>query len=46
MLHQKIDYLHHNPVRAGLVEEPGDWLYSSARGYADGKAVFELDVLE
>ena len=27
---QKINYIHENPVRAGLVAEPGDWLYSSA----------------
>ncbi len=27
---QKIDYLHLNPVRAGLVREAKDWRYSSA----------------
>ncbi len=27
----KMDYLHANPVRAGLVPEPGDWLHSSFR---------------
>src|SRR3990170_204069 len=26
---QKIDYIHNNPVRRGLVEEPGDWRYTS-----------------
>jgi putative transposase len=31
---EKIDYLHNNPVRAGLVEKPEDYLYSSARYYA------------
>jgi putative transposase len=30
---QKIDYIHMNPVRAGLVNNPEDWLYSSARNY-------------
>jgi putative transposase len=26
----KIEYIHMNPVRAGLAEKPGDWPYSSA----------------
>jgi putative transposase len=46
MLRQKIDYLHHNPVRAGLVERPEDWVYSSARDYAGGKGIMEFDVLD
>lgn len=28
---QKVNYIHLNPVRAGLVQDPGDYLYSSAR---------------
>jgi len=28
---QKVNYIHMNPVRAGLVEHPNDYLYSSAR---------------
>jgi len=32
-LEQKIDYMHANPVRAGLVERPTDWRWSSARWY-------------
>jgi hypothetical protein len=30
MLKQKIDYIHNNPVRAGLVNESFEYLYSSA----------------
>ena len=30
----KINYIHENPVRAGLVENPEEYLYSSARNYA------------
>jgi REP element-mobilizing transposase RayT len=30
---QKIDYLHNNPVEAGLCEKPEDYYYSSARFY-------------
>lgn len=36
MLNQKLDYIHHNPVRAGYVESPGHWRYSSFKHY-DGK---------
>ena len=46
MLHQKIDYLHHNPVRIGVVERPEEWVYSSARDYAGGKGLIELDPLD
>jgi len=33
ILHQKPDYIHYNPVVAGIVENPEDYLYSSARNY-------------
>jgi REP element-mobilizing transposase RayT len=33
-IREKVDYLHNNPVRSGLVEKPEDYLYSSARYYA------------
>ena len=29
-----MNYIHLNPVKAGLVEAPKDWLYSSAPCYA------------
>ena len=28
---QKVSYIHQNPVKAGLVEHPDDWHYSSSR---------------
>jgi REP element-mobilizing transposase RayT len=31
---QKLNYIHENPVRAEIVEEPHHYLYSSARNYA------------
>ncbi len=34
---QKMDYIHNNPVRAGLVESALDWPYSSAPAYFLGK---------
>jgi len=33
VLRTKIDYIHSNPVRKGLVEEITNWPYSSARDY-------------
>ena len=30
----KLRYLHLNPVKRGLVKEPGDWKWSSFRHYA------------
>jgi REP element-mobilizing transposase RayT len=34
-IQEKLEYLHNNPVRARIVEKPEDYLYSSARSYAD-----------
>ena len=31
---QKMNYIHNNPVKAEIVEEPHHYLYSSARNYA------------
>ncbi|ACL02651.1 protein of unknown function DUF1568 [Desulfatibacillum aliphaticivorans] len=36
---EKIKYMHRNPVKAGLVKRPEDWLHSSARWYTDKKPV-------
>jgi REP element-mobilizing transposase RayT len=35
---QKLNYLHLNPVRAGLCEHPADWKWSSYRAYFPHKA--------
>ena len=37
---QKMDYIHMNPVRAGLVETADQWLYSSARAYLLGQETY------
>lgn len=34
-IEQKLTYIHENPVRAGIVAKPEEYLYSSARNYAD-----------
>jgi len=44
ILDQRINYIHQNPVIAGLVEEPHYWLHSSAKDYSDfGKSIIEID---
>lgn len=42
---QKIHYIHNNPVAAGIVEKPEEYLYSSARDYILGKKCGLLDVI-
>jgi putative transposase len=46
MLRQKLDYIHYNPVRLGLVDRPEDWRYSSARNYLGEDSVLEIDLIE
>jgi putative transposase len=36
VLHTKIEYIHNNPVKAGLVDTQDAFLYSSARNYHSG----------
>jgi putative transposase len=38
-IEEKLDYMHLNPVRAGLVERAVDWRWSSARWYIERKSV-------
>ena len=43
---QKMDYIHLNPVRAGLAETIDKWPYSSARAYLLGKETYpQTDLL-
>jgi putative transposase len=41
----KLNYLHQNPVRAGIVENQEDYLYSSAANYAGRKGLLEVELL-
>ena len=43
MIDQRLEYIHLNPVAAGFVEQPEDWIYSSARDYA-GKSKGKIDL--
>jgi len=42
MFKQKLEYIHYNPVRAGLCNVPEDYYYSSAKFYLDGTNSFEM----
>lgn len=37
---QKMDYIHLNPIRAGMVKNAEEWLYSSARAYLLGEETY------
>ena len=40
---QKINYIHNNPVKAGFVNDPVAWKYSSARNYQSDETVLKID---
>jgi hypothetical protein len=44
-IREKIEYIHNNPVRAGIVENPEDYLYSSARNYAHQESQIDIPLL-
>jgi len=41
-IEQKVEYIHNNPVRSGIVSNPEDYIYSSARNYADLESVIDI----
>ena len=41
----KIDYIHNNPVREGLVNEPEHYVYSSAGDYSGKKGLVKVVVI-
>lgn len=43
VIKQKIDYIHHNPIKSGFVTSPIDWKYSSARNFQDDHSVLKID---
>jgi REP element-mobilizing transposase RayT len=42
MMRQKIDYIHHNPIKRGYVEKAEHWRYSSAKNYLGGEGLLEI----
>jgi len=44
--HASLEYIHNNPVEAGIVEKPEEYLYSSARDYYGLSGKIEIRKLE
>ncbi|WP_317125505.1 hypothetical protein [Flavobacterium piscinae] len=42
----KINYIHLNPVRAGIVEKAADYIYSSASNYVNNKGIVNVELVE
>jgi hypothetical protein len=40
----KLNYVHYNPVEAGIVNFPTEYEYSSARNYAEMEGVLDVIV--
>lgn len=45
MIESRTHYIHNNPVRAGIVDKPEDYLYSSARDYFGEKGLIRIHSL-
>jgi len=44
--HQKLDYIHNNPVVAGIVDKAEEYLYSSARDYFGKSGLIDVILLD
>jgi REP element-mobilizing transposase RayT len=42
-MEQKLEYIHNNPVKSGIVEKPEEYKYSSAIDYAGGKGILDIE---
>ncbi|WP_313791230.1 hypothetical protein [Lacinutrix neustonica] len=42
----KLDYIHLNPVRAGLVSKASHYLYSSATNYVNGNGILNIILVD
>ena len=43
---QKLMYIHNNPVRAGIVESPEHYIYSSAINYIGRNGIIDVEILD
>jgi len=41
-IQQKLEYIHNNPVRAGIVKNAEDYIYSSASYYAGQESILDI----
>lgn len=42
---QRLNYLHMNPVKAGFVEEPSNWKFSSAKNYVGKEGMLDIKLI-
>ena len=42
---QKIEYIHNNPVKERIVEEPQEYLFSSAKNYAGMNGLLDVEII-
>ena len=42
----KLDYIHLNPVRAGIVAKASEYIYSSAKNYVMGEGLVQVDLID
>jgi len=45
-LEQKLEYIHQNPVKAEIVSNPEDYLYSSARNYCNMQGLIKVEIIQ
>ena len=44
--YQKLNYIHRNPVKAGFVQRPEEYLYSSAVDYSGGRGLLDIVIID
>lgn len=42
----KLDYIHLNPVRAGIVKRASEYIYSSAKNYVEGEGLVNVNCVD
>ena len=45
VINQKLEYIHNNPVAEGYVDQPYEYLYSSARDYCEIKGLIDITLI-
>ena len=45
MIESRVNYIHQNPIRAGYVEQAHEYIYSSAKNFAEQLSLMEIDEL-
>lgn len=46
MIEDRIDYIHNNPVEALIIDNPEDYIFSSARDYAGIKGLVNVEIID